>query len=153
MAIIANKDQGVRVGVMSPRAVYSRVVQIQVNVTAGVGVTAYCFTAMLGNEIRLLNVQACLFGGSALAAVGGFIYIATGYTEPANANEIITQWDLIMPNQCGGKPGIYWWGENIQFSWNMNRLYSGKERRFAVAISNGFNFLWKGLFWFQFSEG
>ena len=153
MAKIVNKIQETRTRVLSPRPSYSRVVQIQVNARSGIGNVDYCYTAMLGNEIRLLQVQAYMFKGIDPDPIGGFVYIATGNTEPQSAGEIINQWEMIMPNQCGGKPGIYWWGLTAQFTWDMDRLYSGKERRFAVAIANGFNVNWWGLFWFQFSEG
>lgn len=153
MADVRNIAQPVRTRVLAPKPVYSRVIGLQVNVAGGMGVGSFIYTPYLGNKIRLLNVKCLLFGGTVAAPVGGFIYITTGSGKEVTYAIVLFEWDMIIPCLAGGKPGIYWWGDNVQLSWDMDRLYTDKERRFGVAIQNGFAANWYGLFWFQFSEG
>ena len=153
MAKVVNRDQQVRVGVLAPKPVYSRVLGLQIAVAGGVGNSQYCYTPMLGNTIRLLRVTLHVFGSLLNVQVGGFFYIATGQTAPRACGEIATRWELIIPMTCGAKKAIYWWGRQQTFAWDMDVLYTGYERRFAICVENTLLDPFHVLVWFQIAEG
>lgn len=153
MAKLLNKEQRIQVGVKNPTSVYSRVVGLQVNVIGGAGLSSFQYTHFMGERLLVLGIDAYLFGHPPDKDIGGFIYIAAGNARPASAEVIAVHWRLLVPTVAGGKPGIYWWGREIHFSWDMDILLTGQPWRFGVTVENGFAWTWYGLFYFRISEG
>ncbi len=139
---------------LHPKPAYSRIVNLEVLVSDGIGGYGFNYTPPLGNRIWLLSVDLWFINPTLDVLIGGFIYLRTGDTKPASAGEVAMRWDSVIDDSTGIKPGIYWRGLSQHFRWDMMRFYEGRGRRFGVMIENS-NIYQSWLCWasFQISEG
>lgn len=154
MVYLANKVQPVRVGVLFPRGVYSRIVALELHAPGGVGNSDFCFTPPLGNSLWLLGIDVWVYCGTAGQFIGGFFYLSYGASVPNTEAEIATTWDQIIPLHCGLKKGFRWFEcEAFHRHFNMNRHFASDGLRFAVGVENGFPQAWEATVAFEISEG
>lgn len=152
--VIVGRDQQAEMRRLHPKPAYSRVINLEVLVSDGLGGEGFNYTPPLGNRLWLLSVDLWFMNPTVDVTIGGFIYLRTGMAKPESAGEVAMKWASVIDDTTGIKPGIYWVGLNEHFHWDMMRLYEGQHRRFGVVIEN-FNVDQKWLCWasFQISEG
>ena len=152
--VVVQRNQQEEMRRRYPKPVYSRVVNLEVLVSDGVGGYGFNYTPPLGNRLWLLSVDLWFMNPTIDVKIGGFIYLRTGDVRPKDYGDVAMNWDSVIDDSTGIKPGIYWEGINAHFRWDMMRFYEGKGRRFGVTIEN-FNVDQNWLCWasFQISEG
>jgi len=152
--IVVARDQQAEMRRLHPKPAYSRIVNLEVLVPAGIGAEGFNYTPPLGNRLWLLSVDLWFFNPTPDIQIGGFIYLRTGGKKPASPGETAMKWDSVVDDSTGIKPGIYWTGLRAHIRWDMMKFYEGSERRFALLIEN-FSETQQWLAWvsFQISEG
>lgn len=154
LPFLVTMPQPITTGVQFPKSVYSRVVNLELHIPAGIGNGDFAFTPALGNNIWLLRVDVWFLRNDTGGQIGGFVYIGAGSAVPAHGGVIAMRWDLIVPNYSGAKPGLWWQGVDGHVGWDMRKLYTGEARRFGVSIENFSATLnWVALVSFVISEG
>lgn len=133
---IVARNQQAEFAKLHPMPAYSRIVNLEVEVPAGVGGEGWNYTEALGQDLRILRVDLHLMSRSADALIGGFIYITQGFGKPANSGVVATEWTPVIKNK-GIKPGLYWCGIGSQsYSWSMRLFLEGQPRRLGLLIEN-----------------
>ncbi|MBA7480459.1 hypothetical protein ES707_15916 [subsurface metagenome] len=137
MVHLANKSQPVRVGVLYPRGVYSRVASCAAFLKAP-ATTAYGHTFPVGIQTWLLGVKVW-FAPHLWAGTDWVQFkVLTGTGTPGSYTEILS-WDNVLPILYSGNT-VGWWVRYETFEpyeWNMNQHFSGKGRRFGIAVEAG----------------
>lgn len=152
--IVVQRNQQEESRRLNPKPAYSRVINLEVLVSDGLGGEGFNYTPPLGNRLWLLSVDLWFMNPTLDVQIGGFIYLRTGKAKPASAGDLAMKWDSVIDDSTGIKPGMYWTGLNQHLRWDMMKFYEGSGRRFGVMIEN-FNVDQKWLCWasFQVSEG
>lgn len=153
MPTLANKLQPVRVGVLTPKPVYSRIVPVWVGVGGGAGMYAAVVTDVLSETFWLLEVQIWVSCTAAGFVSGGDIYIQTGPVGWVGWNEIINDWDPVLDMSQCPRRAIYWEGFSVNFDWKFEKHYSEFPRRFGIAIRNYTPKGWRVVASFKIAEG
>jgi len=132
----------------------SRVVALELQLAAGMGNTAFCYTPPLGNRTWLYSIDVWGYCSARGIAIGGFIYLTFGTGVPVGPGEAAVNWSSIIPLHCGVKSGFFWHScEVFHRRFDMAMLFEHDELRFAVDIENFFPQAWNATVAFQFSEG
>lgn len=131
--IVVARNQQEEVRRLHPKPAYSRVINLTVQVPAGAGSDDYAVSPPVGNRIWLLGVRMYVMNISVDIVCSGFIYISTGFDPKVTGEKIAVQWDPIIRNYGGPKPGFYYSGIRDKFHWSMMKFYEGPGRRFGVA--------------------
>ena len=152
--IVVERGQQEAVRRAYPKPAYSRWVNLTLQVAAGLGEEDFAVTPPLGNRIWLLGVKMWVFVPGIGNCASGFTYIRTGTDPRATAGQVATQWEPIIRNYGGPKPGFYWSCEQAEFEWDMEVLYLGTGRRFG-AVSESLTEAQSYRIWvsFKISEG
>ncbi len=153
MAELISKGQPVRVGVMYPKSVYSRVVSCVAYIKGDPDARGY--TPVLGERVWLRGVDVWPSRDySAVVGAGISFRILHGSGKPATAVEI-REWTNILP--------VYWpdgigrdWTQGCPFfhmRWNVNRLFEGGAQRFGIWLEvSGFVPVLEFVACFEISE-
>lgn len=153
MAELISKDQRIITGITSPKAAYSRQVQIVMLVPGGVGNTSYIVTPGLGANTWLLGVDVWLFA-DATTLIGGLIWVLTGKAKQVDFGGMTTTWDSVVDMPTVSAKSLVWYAEtNHHFHWDMQRLYKSPGARFALCGQNLRDQRWWGIASFHISEG
>ncbi|MBA7716633.1 hypothetical protein ES703_125707 [subsurface metagenome] len=119
-----------------PKPAYSRWVNLTLQVEAGAGQDDFAVTPPLGNRIWLLGVKMYIFVPGVGNCASGFTYIRTSTDPRATAEQVATQWEPVIRNYGGPKPGFYWSCEQAGYEWEMAQFYDGAGRRFGAVAEN-----------------
>ncbi len=152
--IVVARNQQAEVARLHPKPAYSRVINLTLQVPAGIGEEDYAVSPPIGNRVWLLGVDLVILNMDVDVVCSAFVNISTGTDQKVDGEKIATEWDPIIRNYGGPKPGFYYSGIRDKFHWDMMRFYQGSGRRFgAVAESltdiKGFR-VWVS---FEISEG
>lgn len=154
MADLLTSGQPARRAVLNPGPVYSRVVNLELHVPAGLGASDWEVTPPLGQNIWLLGVRAWFFSSAVGVLIGGIVRITAGTGVNLTEEIVATRWEPIIENYGGAKTGLYWHSDKGSFAWQMRRLYTGQARRFGCVIENfDPEQHWVALVSFEISEG
>ncbi len=134
--IIVARGQQEAVRRAYPKPAYSRVINLTIQVPAGLGEEDFAVSPPIGNRVWLLGVKMFVMNLSVDIVCSGFIYISTGTDKKVTAPMIAEQWEPIIRNYGGPKPGFYYSGIRDQFNWDMMKLYEGSGRRFGIAAQS-----------------
>lgn len=152
--IVVPRNQQEEVRRLHPKPAYSRVINLTVQIPAGLGADDYAVSPPIGNRVWLLGVDLFVFSLEVDIVASGFIYISTGTEQKVTKEFIATKWDQVIRNYCGPKPGFYYSGIRDQFHWDMMRFYEGSGRKFGVLAQNLTEIIgWRAWVSFQISEG
>lgn len=152
--IIVARNQQAEVARLHPKPVYSRVINLTLQIPAGLGQEDFAVSPPVGNRIWLLGVDLHILNMQVDVVCSGFLYISTGTDKKVNGLTIAQQWDPVIRNYGGPKPGFYYSGIRDHFHWDMMRFYEGSGRRFgAVAESLVDIISWRAWISFEISEG
>lgn len=137
-----------------PKPAYSRVINLTLQVPAGLGNDDFAVSPGVGNRIWLLSVTLNLMSQTRANVFGGFIYISTGTDKRVDAEKIAVDWDPVIRQYGGPKPAFYYTGFGDSYSWDMMRLYVGSGRKFGAMASNLFaSESWRAWISLEISEG
>ena len=152
--IVVQRNQQAEVARLHPKPVYSRVINLTLQIPAGLGQEDFAVSPPVGNRIWLLGIDLHILNMQVDVVCSGFIYISTGTDKRVTAPMIADQWDPIIRNYGGPKTGFYYSGIRDHFHWDMMKFYEGSGRRFgAVAESLVDIISWRAWISFEISEG
>lgn len=152
--IIVGRNQQAEVARLHPKPVYSRVINLTLQIPAGLGEEDYAVSPPVGNRIWLLGVDLIILNMDVDVVCSGFIYISTGTDKRVTAPIIAEKWDPVIRNYGGPKPGFYYSGIRDQFHWDMMKFYEGTGRRFGALAENLTDIKgWRAWISFEISEG
>ncbi|MBA7574954.1 hypothetical protein ES708_16770 [subsurface metagenome] len=134
--IVVPRDQQEEVRRRYPKPAYSRWLNLTLQVAKGLGEEDFAVTPPIGNKVWLLGVKMWVFVPGIGTCASGFTYIRTGVDPRASAEQVAVQWEPIIRNYGGPKPGFYWSCEQALFEWDMEMLYIGSGRRFGAVSEN-----------------
>lgn len=152
--IVVARNQQAEVARLHPKPVYSRVINLTLQIPAGLGQDDFAVSPPIGNRIWLLGVDLVILNRDVDVVCSGFIYISTGTDKRVTAEMIANQWDPIIRNYGGPKPGFYYSGIRDKFHWDMMKFYEGSGRRFGAVAENLTDIKsWRAWVSFEISEG
>lgn len=152
--IVVERNQQREMERLHPKPAYSRVINLTLQIPAGLGKDDFAVSPPLGNRIWLLGVDLIILNRDVDVVCSGFIYISTGTDKRVTAPMIATKWDPIIRNYGGPKLGFYYSGIRDQFHWNMMKFYEGSGRRFGAVAENLTDIKgWRAWVSFEISEG
>lgn len=152
--IIVARNQQAEMARLHPKPVYSRVINLTLQITPGAGADDFAVSPPVGNRVWLLGMDLFLFSLEVDVVFSGFIYISTGTDKRVTPTMIAAQWDPIVRNYGGPKPGFYFSTLGQHFHWDMMKFYEGSGRRFAAVGENLTDIIgWRAWVSFQISEG
>ena len=152
--VIVGRGQQEAIARAYPKPAYSRVINLTLQVPAGLGQEDFAISPAVGNRIWLLGVDLFIMNMDVDVVCSGFIYISTGTGPKAKAAVIAEQWDPIIRNYGGPKPGFYYSGIRDKFHWDMMQFYEGSGRRFGAMAENLTAIKgWRAWISFEISEG
>lgn len=152
--IVVPRDQQAEMIRLHPKPAYSRVINLTLQVPAGMGASDYAVTPPVGGKVWLMNVTLNTMSQTRANVFGGFIYISTGTDKRVDAELIAVRWEPVIRNYGGPKPGFYYTGFGDSYSWNMMRFFEGSGRRFGAMAANLFpDDHWRAWISFELSEG
>lgn len=152
--IIVARGQQEAVRRAYPKPAYSRVINLTIQVPAGLGEEGYAVSPPVGSRIWLLNVKLITMSQTRANVFGGFIYISTGTDKKVTAPMIATVWQPVIRQYQGPKPAFYYTGFGDSYSWDMMCFYEGHGRRFGALAQNLFiDETWRAWISFEISEG
>lgn len=130
--IVVARNQQEEMARLHPKPVYSRVINLTIQVPATLGAEDFAVSPPIGNRVWLLGVTMYIMNLSVDFTCSGFIYITTGTEKNVTGGMIATQWEPIIREYGGPKPGFYYSGIRDMFHWDMMKFYEGTGRRFAI---------------------
>ena len=151
---VVRRDQQAEMERLHPKPAYSRVINLTLQVPAGMGEEDFAVSPPVGGRIWLLNLTVCFMSQTRANVFGGFIYISTGTDKKVNADIVAVKWQPVIRNYGGPKPGFYYTGFGDSYSWDMMSFFEGAGRRFGVMAENLFPADgWRAWISFEISEG
>lgn len=152
--IIVARGQQEAVRRESPKLAYSRVINLTLQIPAGLGKEDSAVSPPIGNRVWLLGVDLVILNMDVDVVCSGFIYIRTGTDKRVTAPMMAEQWEPVIRNYGGPKPGFYYSGIRDKFHWSMMRFYEGSGRRFGAVAENLTDIKgWRAWISFEISEG
>lgn len=137
MSKLVTSGQRLVTGVMYPRGVYSRVIDIGLVTTDEVGNTKMAVTPVVAQTVWLLGINLHICPVVVDLWTSGFLWLKTGTTKESNISTITGTWEDIIDMSTLFKNAIMFYGKTFDLSLRMNKLYTGVGRRFAIVASNG----------------
>lgn len=131
--IVVARNQQEEMARRHPKPVYSRVINLTIQVPAALGAEDFAVSPPVGNRVWLLGVTMYVMNLSVDIVCSGFIYISTGTEQKVDGEMIAVKWDPIVREYGGPKPGFYYSGIRDMFHWDMMKFYEGSGRRFGIA--------------------
>ena len=153
MVHIVNSSQQITHAVLAPAGIHSRVVMMAFDVAGGLGSSQFNVTAVVGQQLRLFQVQLWLISKTSGTPVDTTFKISTATTPPASEVDVSRNWESVIDMDFVGKPFMVGFGELLHFKWDMNRIYMGGPRRFGLVVSNLSVPQIRALIAFTISEG
>ncbi|MBA7694205.1 hypothetical protein ES703_102812 [subsurface metagenome] len=153
MVHLANKAQPVRVGVVYPRGVYSRVILVQLIVASGIGNYDFAVTPPLGNRVWLLGVDIWHQPTTQGGFVKSYLKITTGSGETFTRYMVSMDWASVMDTTMLMKVGMLIFCCDLHLHFTMNKLYSGESQRFGIYSESNSNQQYSIIGAFHVSEG
>lgn len=152
--VIVSRDQQEEMERLHPKPVYSRVINLTLQIPAGAGNDDFAVSPPVGGRIWLLSVKLVTMSQTRANVFGGFIYIATGTDKKVNAPLIATVWQPVIRQYGGPKPAFYYTGFGDSYDWSMMQFFEGAGRRFGAVAENLFaEDSWRAWISFEISEG
>jgi hypothetical protein len=152
--IVVARNQQEEMRRLHPKPVYSRVINLTLQIPAGMGEGDFAVSPPVGGRIWLLNVKLHTMSQTRANVFGGFIYISTGTDKKVDGSIIAVKWDPVIRNYGGPKPGLYYTGFGDSYSWDMMSFFEGAGRRFGAMAENLFpDETWRAWISFEISEG
>jgi len=136
MATVINQSQQVVAAGISPRAAYSRVVNLYLCMAAGLGNDDIQVTPPLGNNLWLYELKITCMPYSVVNLGQGFIYVTAGSGKNPSGEDVAVAWDPVIPNYGPARQAFQFYGLQQQFTWKMQRKFTGEARRFGCVIEN-----------------
>ena len=136
MAYILNKSQQVRVRAITPQPAYSRVISLQAHCADGIDSRVRRWTTQVGIITWLLRMDIWLMNRTQDGMMDCYFYLMTGIGEPNTPENMIDQWEVIIPVYHADIPGMWFGGPRQHFWWTMDVLYKGDLRRFGLVLHN-----------------
>lgn len=137
-----------------PKPAYSRVINLTLQIPAGLGQSDFAVSPPIGNRVWLLGVDLIILNMDVDVVCSGFIYISTGTDKRITEPLVAEQWEPVIRNYGGPKPGFYYSGIRDQFHWSMMKFYEGSGRRFGALAENLTDIKgWRAWISFEISEG
>lgn len=137
-----------------PKPAYSRVINLTLQIPAGMGEEDLAVSPPVGGRIWLLNVKLITMSQTRANVFGGFIYISTGTDKKVTGQMIAVDWEPVIRQYGGPKPAFYYTGFGDSYSWDMMQFYEGPGRRFGAVAENLFpDDAWRAWISFEISEG
>lgn len=131
----------------------SRVIALELRLTADPLADDFCYTPTLGNRTWLHSIDVWAYCADLDVPFGGFFYIMFGSGVPVSAGNIAVNWSPIVPLSCGVKPGFGWFDVRaFHRRFTMAKLFTTDELRFGVTIENGYLQAWAATVAFEISE-
>ena len=151
---VVNRSQQVITPGLAPKAYYSRVVNLYLYIAAGSGNDDFQVSGTLGNNLWLSELTLTCFPDTIGARGQAFIYIFAGSGKNPTLANVLNNWEPVIVNYGGAKPGFQFYGMQQRFVWHMKRNYVGEARRFGCVVQNLSN-TEAMRFWvsFEVSEG
>jgi len=152
--IIVGRDQQAEMQRLHPKPAYSRVINLTLQIPAGIGFADFAISPPVGNRIWLLGVSLITMSQTRANVFGGFIYITTGTQIKQQEGSGPQLEDNVIRNYGGPKPGFYYTGFGDSYHWDMMMFYEGSGRRFGAMAENLFaTETWRAWISFEISEG
>lgn len=152
--IVVARNQQAEMARLHPKPVYSRVINLTLQIPAGLGQVAFAISPPVGNRIWLLGVDLITMSQTRANVFGGFIYITTGTQLKRQGDAGLRLEDDVIRNYGGPKPGFYYTGFGDSYHWDMMMFYEGAGRKFGALAENLFvTETWRAWISFQISEG
>lgn len=152
--IVVARNQQAEMARLHPKPAYSRVINLTLQIPAGLGADDFAVSPPVGNRVWLLGVDLFILTKEIDVVCSGFIYISTGTDKRVTAPMIATQWDPVIRNYGGPKPGFYYSGIRDHFHWDMMQFYEGAGRRFGAMAESLVDVIsWRAWISFEISEG
>lgn len=130
--IVVARNQQAEVARLHPKPVYSRVINLTIQIPSTLGDEDFAVSAPVGNRVWLLGVSMYVMNLSVDIVCSAFIWISTGTDKKVNGTTIAMKWDPIIREYGGPKPCFYYSGIRDMFHWNMMKFYEGSGRRFGI---------------------
>lgn len=132
MPVIANRNQQVYTGGLAPKALYSRVVSLQLEVSDALPMP-YQYTPVLGNNIWVLGIKAWVMPKIPNSTKRTTLYFRCGVGVPTSA-AVMADWvNLLSKYHTGvGDPGWFFFDGDTEKYWAMARRFEGESRRLGV---------------------
>lgn len=134
--IVVPRDQQAEVRRLHPKPAYSRVINLTLQVAAGIGSDDFQVSPPIGNRVWLLGVDLFVLNMDVDVVCSGFFYISTGKEEKVTGEVIAVKWEPIIRNYGGPKAALYYSGVRDHFHWDMMKFYQGSGRRFGALAEN-----------------
>lgn len=152
--VIVRRDQQAEMLRRHPKPVYSRVINLTLQIAAGLGNTDYAVSPPIGGRVWLLNVTLSTMSQTRANPFAGFIYISTGTDKNVDDQVIAVKWEPCIRQYGGPKPAFYYSGFGDNYGWDMMKFFEGTGRRFGAMAANLSNTeTWRAWISFQISEG
>lgn len=137
-----------------PKPVYSRRVCLDLKADKGSGQADMQVTPPLGNRLWLLSIDIWFMNYTIDVVTQGWIVISTGGGKKPTAQDVVYNWDNLLPVIGTKKPWFQWFGIRGERHYSMMRFFEGTERRFGAYIENKQNNIdWYAHVSFEISEG
>jgi len=152
--IVVPRNQQAEMERLHPKSVYSRVINLTLQIPAGLGEEDFAVSPPIGTSVWLLNLKLITMSQTRANVFGGFIYISTGTDKKVDGEIIAVKWEPVIRHYGGPKPGFYYTGFGDSYSWDMMRFFEGHGRRFGAVAQNLFaDETWRAWISFEISEG
>lgn len=152
--IVVARNQQAEMARLHPKPAYSRVINLTVQVPAGIGNAGFAISPPVGNRVWLLSVNLITMSQTRANVFGGFIQITTGTQIKAQEGSPPQLDQPVIRNYGGPKPSFYYTGFGDSYHWDMMMFYEGTGRRFGSLIENLFETeTWRAWISFEISEG
>lgn len=120
----------------------------------GVGTAMQMVTPPLGNRIWLLGIDIWFMNYTVDTPVHGLVVISTGQGAEPTPNEVVYQWESLLPAIGNNGPWFHWFGVRGHRHYSMMKFYEGTARRFAAYMENfEADKQWYAHVSFEISEG
>lgn len=152
--IVVARNQQREMERLHPKPAYSRVINLTLQVPAGMGEEDFAVSPPIGSRVWLLSVKLITMSQTRANVFGGFIYISTGTDKKVDGGTIALSWEPVIRNYGGPKAAFYYTGFGDSYGWDMMQFYEGAGRRFGAMAENLFpDETWRAWISFEISEG
>lgn len=132
MPTIVNRSQQVYTGGIYPISAYSRVLGVSCFIPAD-GAFGFNVTPPVGNKVWLTHIKLQVIPKPANCAQGTSVIVYAGQGGVPTEHDLLS-WEVVIPMlDPNGQATLWTMTDGIAtVEWDMSKLYTGKNRRFAV---------------------
>lgn len=136
MAKVISTSQQLTHAALAPMSIHSRVINLDVEVPAGVGFEGWALSDVVAENMRILGMDLMIMSRSLVNIIGGFIYVQVGSGLLTVGNPSQNNYEHLINNK-GMKPGLFYLGfGNQNYHWSMNRRFAGQPWRINFFVEN-----------------